>query len=896
MPSLKNSTQSDSHPRRGRYRPGRFGRLGGAVVAATALALSPVFAPAAAFAAPGVDEISIVDGETAPVFGYADAVREHIKIPVAGVDQDGDGVDDVTSIEIIRPAASEAGLKVPAIIDASPYYTTVGRGNESQLIADTDGDGINDVWPLFYDNYFVPRGYAVILAEMDGTGYSTGCPMQGGPGDIASMKVVIDWLQGRVAGYDNSGAAVTADWHNGKAGMIGKSYDGTLANGVAATGVEGLTTIVPISAISNWYGYSRTGGIRHNTHYPASLSNTVTNPDRRALCAPTRDAMNLVDGDATGDINDFWAARDYRTDVGDVKASVFAVHGLNDDNVRMSQLGDYWTELGDQNVPRKIWLARLGHVDPFDYNRAEWVQTLHHWFDYWLQGVPNGIMDEPMATVETMEPGVYEDYTSWPVPGTEDVELKLAATTAGSAGTLQLQDSTGLPTVSFTGPANSPNENTLMTAPEGQQASRLSFLSQPLTEPLHVSGQAMIDLTASLSQDQSNLGALLVDYGTATRIPRSPGDGVVNTAVRSCWGEQSASDNACYLEVERRSSTVEQWRVARGALDSSNRDSLIEGQATPVVPGQPYTFSWPLEPYDHVFEAGHRIGVVLTTNLSGFVAGSPSATVSLDTTVSSITLPVVGGTAAAVAAGGLGAPDPSTVAFDLGGHGTAIAPQTVVYDGTATEPAEPAEAGFVFQGWFADEARTVPFDFATPITADTTVYALWSTVADAVRSLQVTASALSVDQGGSVTLTATGFDADGESLGDVTSAVTFSSSVATDVIEGATVRFPHASPHVITGTLRDVSASVTIEVVPAAVPTPTATPSPTGTPSPSATSAPAGTGTGSGSATGDLASTGATVMIPLAIVVALLVLGGGAVLITRRRRHAADAGPSGSEE
>ena len=32
--------------------------------------------------------------------------------------------------------------------------------------------------------------------------------------------------------------------------MIGKSYDGTFANGVAATGVEGLTTIVPVSAIS----------------------------------------------------------------------------------------------------------------------------------------------------------------------------------------------------------------------------------------------------------------------------------------------------------------------------------------------------------------------------------------------------------------------------------------------------------------------------------------------------------------------------------------------------------------------------------------------------------------------------------------------------------------------
>ena len=53
---------------------------------------------------------------------------------------------------------------MPAIIDPSPYYTTVCRGNETQCMADWNGDGVNDRWPLFYDNYFVPRGYAYILA------------------------------------------------------------------------------------------------------------------------------------------------------------------------------------------------------------------------------------------------------------------------------------------------------------------------------------------------------------------------------------------------------------------------------------------------------------------------------------------------------------------------------------------------------------------------------------------------------------------------------------------------------------------------------------------------------------------------------------------------------------
>ena len=106
--------------------------------------------------------------------------------------------------------------------------------------------------------------------------------------------------------------------------MIGKSYDGTFANGVAATGVEGLTTIVPISAISDWYDYSRMGGIRFNTHYPASLSSTITQNQgattlgvvaarpQHARARASRTAMSAVDGDATdGDINDFWHDRDY---------------------------------------------------------------------------------------------------------------------------------------------------------------------------------------------------------------------------------------------------------------------------------------------------------------------------------------------------------------------------------------------------------------------------------------------------------------------------------------------------------------------------------------------------------------------------------------------------------
>ncbi len=240
------------------------------------------------------------DGKTAPVFSYADAKRERVWIPVAGVDQDANGVTDRVAIDIIRPKESGPNLKVPAIIDDSPYYTSVGRGNETQFIH-TTADGVLDKFPLFYDNYFVPRGYAVILAHSVGTAFSTGCPLHGGPGDVAGFKAVVDWTEGRVPGYTSSTGTtpVLADWSNGKNAMIGKSYDGTFANGVAATGVDGLTTIVPISAISDWYDYSRMGGIRENTHYPRSLDNSITATQsrghaRRAAARPPHPVRERV--------------------------------------------------------------------------------------------------------------------------------------------------------------------------------------------------------------------------------------------------------------------------------------------------------------------------------------------------------------------------------------------------------------------------------------------------------------------------------------------------------------------------------------------------------------------------------------------------------------------------
>ena len=629
-------------------KPGRLGRL--VVAAAGALCLA-VGVPTALGAGGGPRPV-VMGGVTQPVFGYTDAIRERVWVE-SNFDSDLDGVNDLIALDIMRPQASETGgLKVPVIMDASPYYSTLGRGNESELKQDTDGDGLLDKWPLFYDNYFVPRGYAVVLLDMVGTNNSTGCPVTGGTPDNLSGKVAIDWLNGRATARDKDGNIVEADWHSGKTGMIGKSYDGTLANAVAATDVEGLSTIVPISAISSWYDYTRSNGvIQRGGSYPSSLSNTVTNPSRRAYCATVRNIMAANDGDEHGDYTPFWAERDYLPDAGNVTASVFVVHGINDENVRPDHFSKWWYKL--KHTPRKLWLTQTAHIDPFDFRRAEWVDTIHRWFDSELWGIKNGIRNEPEATVERSA-GVFADYSQWPDAEMEKVRLRLADTGPATAGLLK------------TGPKPRPHEprvyqtfldsptqsqNTMMANLETVTANRRVFLTAPLLQDVRISGTPTVSLRAAADQIDTNLGALLLDWGTDTRVNYSTGDGILTLATEDCWGETSPADDPCYRQTQTRTIVNTTERVTKGILDARNRNSLTT--PTDLVPGEEYMFDWPFLPEDYIFKAGHRIAFVVVGSYPGYgsTADQTRANITINLTKSILELPVVGGEDALEAAG-----------------------------------------------------------------------------------------------------------------------------------------------------------------------------------------------------------------------------------------------------
>ena len=112
-------------------------------------------------------------------------------------------------------------------------------------------------------SYFNSRGYASVFCGGLGTRGSQGFNCCGSPEETAAFKAVIDWLNGRCRAFTNltDNIEIRADWCTGKVAMSGKSYLGTMCIAVASTGVEGLETIIPEAAISNWYDYYRCNGL-----------------------------------------------------------------------------------------------------------------------------------------------------------------------------------------------------------------------------------------------------------------------------------------------------------------------------------------------------------------------------------------------------------------------------------------------------------------------------------------------------------------------------------------------------------------------------------------------------------------------------------------------------------
>jgi X-Pro dipeptidyl-peptidase len=575
----------------------------------------------------------VADGVTQPIYSFADAVRETVWVDI-GLDLDGNGVGDRVATDIIRPATT---AQVPVIVEASPYYATAGRGNESERKS-YDSAGVPVKFPLFYDNYFVPRGYAVALIDFSGTSRSTGCMDTSGRSEVASGKSVIDWLNGRATGFSaaSGGSVVTASWSTGAAAMIGKSWDGSITQGVASTGVDGLRTIVPISAISSWYDWFRSDGVAFRSFgTPTSLASGFENANAQARCGAVRSEMTSG-APANGDFTPMWQQRDYVRSAANVRAAVFSVNGRADLNVKPINWGQ-WLDALPPSVPRKLWLSQTGHVDPFDFRRATWVTTLHRWFDRWLLGIQNGIENEPQVSVERAV-DQWSDSATWLPAGTQRQTLNPVAGSVAGVGTLRTTPGPAT-TSSFTD-NGSGTPTSYIASPNATSTRRVIYSTGTLTSDLRVAGVSRITVTAAPSTSTAHLSAYLVDYGPATSRSTT-GEGIRTLTTESCWGENRPGDDACYRDTAPTTATVDAQIIARGWADLANYASLSTPRT--LTPGVKHTITFRLSTTDWIVPSGHRLSLIIAgtdSTMTTTPAQLPRMTISLAET--SVQIPVIG--------------------------------------------------------------------------------------------------------------------------------------------------------------------------------------------------------------------------------------------------------------
>ena len=579
----------------------------------------------------------IEDGQAQVVPAFADSatwIRHELWVETE-FDTDGDGRPDRVHVDVTRPAQTESEeLRVPVIYETSPYYSGIAGINFDHfwnLRQEVGGDPITrdpfpadiphrDTQPIISNSHvgtWVPRGFAVIHSQSPGTGQSQGCPTVGGANESLAPKAVIDWLNGRARGFTSidGNEEVQAYWATGKVGMTGTSYNGTLPLAAATTGVEGLEAIIPIAPNTSYYHYYRSNGlVRSPGGYPGEDIDVLFDfifssfPEVRDYClANVRDEMNAHLDRTTGDYNDFWAERDYLNHVDGVRAATLMSHGFNDWNVMPEHSYRISMALKERGVPVQIYYHQSGHGGPPPLER------MNRWFTRYVMGVENGVENDPEAWIvrEGDEKGNPTPYARYPHPESEGATLHPVGD-GNWTGTLSLAGGpdrgTGgiVDNFAFTG-------NQLAAVEWSNH--RLLYSTPELAEDVHLSGAATVRVRVSADAPAANLTVWLVSLPWAGE-PEHINENIITKG----WADPT---NA-------------------GADDIASPRS-----GTPLTPGEFVELEFALQPDDQVIPAGARIGLMIFSSDHDYtVHPEPGTTLTVDLAGTSISLPVVGGTAA----------------------------------------------------------------------------------------------------------------------------------------------------------------------------------------------------------------------------------------------------------
>ena len=472
-----------------------------------------------------------------------------------------------------------------------------------------------------HHDYFVPKGYAVVLVDMRGTGGSGGFTDAGdfcGPEDQLDGYDAIEWI-------------ARQPWCDGDVGMTGVSFGWFTSLMTATRQPPHLRAIAPIYGGVDFYddwneGGSMLGHLFAGRYSAQMLAYNSAPPSHRDENGRWLDVWKehlesnepwLFSWLGNQTETDFWKDCSMRYHYGDIDVPTYAIGGWADFNP-----SDALRLFQNLSGPTKVLVGPWTHMEPTKAIPGPRIDHLHEllrWWDYHLKGVDNGIMDEPPITIfvqegrlEPDEPdrrGRWRFENTWPVEGAKNTKYYL-----GPDGRL-----------SGRRPRRADGADEFKYVPTvGTAAGLVGGVASGVGLP----GDQRPDAAYSLVYTS----APLEDDTEITGVPTA------DLYIESTAGVAAFVVKLCDVAPDGFSSLI-----TRGSTNATRRDSRVNPE--PLEPGQVYRLSVELRATSYIIPRGHRIQVLVAGADFPWLWPTPEHAVNTvhrsQTHPSNITLPVV---------------------------------------------------------------------------------------------------------------------------------------------------------------------------------------------------------------------------------------------------------------
>ena len=603
------------------------------------------------------------NGKSLATFSSHDVIREIVYVE-SRVDTDKDGLPDLVKVSIIRPRYDG---QIPAVMTASPYHQgTNDKASDKALykmegelevkpahIIELEKPEVDFVEPLgqaelvseseeklthinssyTLNDYFLPRGFANLYVSGVGTKDSQGLMTNGDYQQIEAYKNVIDWLNGRCRAFTDHTRKrqIKADWSNGKVATTGISYLGTMSNGLATTGVDGLEVIIAEAGISSWYNYYRENGLVTSPGgYPGedfdSLAELTYSRNLQAGDYIRGNEAHQADLEKvkekldrkTGDYNQFWHDRNYLLNAHKVQAEVVFTHGSQDWNVKPLHVYQMFHALPN-HINKHLFFHHGAHVYMNNWQSIDFRESMNALLSKKLLGIDSGYQLPTVIWQDNIAPQRWKGLDNF---GKQD---ELHTFSLGNEDkVIQNQydqkdfDRYGKTYQTF---------NTELYQGKANQIT----IDLPVSQDIHLNGRVELKLRVKSSTNKGLLSAQLLELGQKKYLQPYP---AVLSARTIDNGRYHMLENLCELPFNPSAQRV----ITKGYLNLQNRTNLLTIEE--IHPNEWMDFKLELQPTIYKLKEGDTLRLVLyTTDFEITIRDNTDYQLTVDLAQSSLILP-----------------------------------------------------------------------------------------------------------------------------------------------------------------------------------------------------------------------------------------------------------------